>query len=635
MNEAAPRSRRTGPEHAARRAAPFAASALFLGLYGARIDPWVGVGDTAKLQLIGATLGTPHAPGYPTYVLLLHLISRLLPQLTWAASADLFSALCMATTVGLVVALAGELGARPLPALAAGTAFGSLAAVRGVASAAEVYPFHLLLLAGALLALLRWRRHGRLAPLVCGGALLSLALSHHSTIVCSLPAALLLAASRRPPLRRLLAWAPVFLLLALAPFAYVVWRSYAPPTSHLEMQAHSAAQLWDGMSGAQHRANLLQESVEGLFTERLPWLGGQLWRQYGWLLALGLLGLLAGRDRAFLALLAGGNAAFTLAYTVPDLDVYLLPVHLALALAIALGAQRLGDRLPRGLAAPLCLLVAISPALFGPRQPPARNAGWARAMAATVDAVPAGAVLVSFDYPASMALTYEAWERHGGAPRVLAVPEVALQVPLAIDRLRRHLAGGAPLRLGPRDELLAPGTPLLCHCPDPSTREALARQGILTMAAGPPGLYRLQGLPQPKPLPAAILASRLVTVTSLRKAIAAIQDPKFMPARDAVRLGPEGEERRPAGSATLRAVSPDAVVVDVASPGGGWLVLTDLYASRWTVTVDGRPAGSFRADVLFLGLPVPGGSHRVEVRRDRRPFALARWLRGPWGYLLP
>ncbi|HEY0514190.1 MAG TPA: DUF2723 domain-containing protein [Thermoanaerobaculia bacterium] len=620
------------------RVAPLAVSAFFLVIYGARIDPWVGAGDTAKFQLIGATLGTPHAPGYPTYVLLLHLMSRLLPQLTWAASADLFSALCMAATVGLAVLLAQELGARPPAAVAAAVAFGSLEAVRAIASSAEVYPFHLLLVAGALLALLRWRRDGRLRQLVCGGALLSLAFSHHSTIVCSLPAALLLAASRRPPLRRLLAWMPVFLLLALAPFAYIVWRSYAPPTSHLEMQALSAAQLWDGMSGAQHRANLLQVGIAGILTERLPWLGGQLLHQYGWLLALGALGLLAGsgwHDRVFIALLAAGNAAFTLVYTVPDVDIYLLPAHLALALAVSLGAQWLGDRIPRGLATLLYLLVAISPALASPGQPPSLHAVWAREMAATVDAVPAGAVLVSFDYPTSMALTYEAWERHGGVPRVLAVPEVALRVPLAIDRLRRHLAGGTPLRAGPRDELLAPRTPLLCRCPAPSTREALGRQGILTVTAGA-GLYRLQSIPGPPPLPAAILASRLVRVTSLRKAIAALEDPAFAPARDALRLGKEGEVRRPrGGSAMLRLVSPDAVIVDVTSPGGGWLVLTDLYASRWTVTVDGRPSGSFRADVLFLGLAVPGGTHRVEVRRDRRPFALARWLRSPWGYLLP
>jgi hypothetical protein len=618
------------PERPTARFAPLAASVLFLGLYAARIDPWVGEADTAKFQLIGATLGTPHAPGYPTYVLLLHLTARLFPWLTWAAAADLFSALCMAATVGLVVALGRELGARPLSALAAGVAFGSLDEVWGIASEAEVYPFHLLLLSLALLALARWRREGRTWQLFCGGALLSVALSHHSTIVCSLPAALLLAAGRRLPVRRLLAWTPVFLLLALAPFTYIVWRSYAPPTSHLEMQGHSAAQLWDGMSGAQHRANLMRVNL----LERLPWLGSQLLHRQGWLLILALIGLTVGRDRAFLALLAAGNAAFTLVYTVPDLDVYLLPVHLALAPAIALGAQRLGDRLPRGVAVALYLLVAASPSFFGPPRPVYRDASVrTRELTAAIDAVPSSAVLVSFDYPTAMALTYLAWERHGGRPRVLAVPEVALQVPAALAPVRRHLSGGTPMRWGPRDELLAPGTPLIGYCPEPATREALVRQGISTVPAGRPGLYRLHAASS---LPAAVLASRSIRVPSLRGVVAELQDPGFAPDRDVVRQGAAGEEKRPEGGTAIpRSVSPDEVIIDVVSPEGGWLVLPDLYASRWLVTVDGRPSGSFRADALYLGLPVPGGTHRVEVRRDLHPFSPARWLRGPWGYLLP
>ncbi len=618
---------------------PVGVAAAFLALYATRIDRWVGMADTAKFQLIGAHLGTPHAPGYPTYVLLLHLLIHLLPPLTWAAVADGFSALCLAATVGLVARLAWALGAGWLPALAAAVAFGSLPAVRGVASAAEVYPLQLLLIAGAGLAMLQWRDRGQLSQLVTGCALLSLALSHHPTVVCSFPAMLLLAAGRWPSFRRLAAWTPLFLFLAVAPFSYIVWRSYAPVSSHVEMQAHSAAQLWNGLSGAQHRANLLRLGWTGIFQQRLPWLAAQLWRQEGWLLAVALAGLLAGRRRlgaAFAALLALGSAAFTLVYTVPDLDVYLLPTHLAAAVALALGTQRLVERLPGALGGALCLAVAISPALLGPWLPRQTDAPWGREMAAIVDAVPGDDVIVSFDYPASMALLYTAWERHGGRPRVAAIPEVGLVAPIATNHLRRHLLGGAPFRLGPRDELVAPGTPLVCRCPDASTRAALARQGILADPVLRRGLFRLRATPTRPTLPAAILVHRLVTVTSLRAEIEAVTAPSFAPAQTAIRLGRSSSEvwRPPGGGASVREVSPDALVADVASPGGGWVVLTDVYASRWTVTVDGRPADSFRADVLFPGLAIAPGSHRLEVIRDRRPFSLARWWRGSWGYLL-
>ncbi|HXU31457.1 MAG TPA: DUF2723 domain-containing protein [Thermoanaerobaculia bacterium] len=626
-------------------AAPVAAAGVCLGVYAARIDSWVGVADTAKFQLIGATLGTPHAPGYPAYVLLLHLMSRLLPFLSWAASADVFSALCIAANVALVALAAEEIRAGRLASLAAALAFGLLPAIRNVASEAEVYPFHLLLIAGALLALLRWRREGKLGQLVTAGALFSLGLSHHPTIVCSLPAALLLLASRRLPVRRLLVWLPLFALIALAPFAYVVWRSYSPVTSGVEMQAHSAAQLWDGLSGAQHRANLQILSLGTILRERLPWIARSLWHEEGWLLALALLGLWGPGDRRgrqVVALLVAGNLAFTLIYTVPDLDVFLLPVHLGLALAIARGAHRLFERLPGPrLLVPLAgAAVALSPIIFGPPSPISATEAAAQEMAAVVDAMPRNAILVSFDYPRSMALQYQAWRRRGGLPRLVAIPQAGLVVPLLTDRLRRHLSGGTPFRFGPRDELAAPGAPLVCYCPEESAREALARQGFATEPILRPGLYRLHASPAgPPTLPAALWVDRRITVSSLHEATAALFAPGFDPRKALVRIGPEkevGEEGGPGGgTVVLREVSANALVADIANPGGGWLVLTDLYNSRWRVLVDGQPARSFRADVLFMALGVPAGDHRVELRRDRRPFSLRRFVRGPWGYLLP
>ncbi len=627
--------------------APLAAGVLCFGVYGASLESGVGLADTAKFQLIGATLGTAHAPGYPVYVLLLHLASRLLPFLSWAASANLVSALAIAATVALLARSAEAMGAARLPTFAAATAFGMLPAIRNAASEAEVYPLHLQWIAGALFCLLRFRADRKVAWLVAACAFGSLGLSHHPTIVCSFPALLLLAGFRTLPWRRLLVWLPLFAVLALAPFAYVVWRTYAPATSAIEMQASSAAQLWDGLSGAQHRANVGLPKLETIVRERLPWTARNLWHNEGWLLALALLGFAARgnrRNRLAIAVLLAGNLGFTWFYTVPDLDVFLLPVHLGIGLTLALGLHRSLERIPSRAFSPLAAAaVAISPVLFGAAIPPRESPAIERETAAVVDAVPSNAVLVSFDYPRSMALQYQIWRRKDGALRLAAVPQAGLAVPLLTDRLRRHLSGGEPFRLGARDELVARGTPLVCYCPKEETRAALARQGLLTEPAFGPGLFQLRAAPAapslPQPLPAAVLVSRRISLGSLHEETAALVAPGFDPRSTLLRIGTakeKGEERRPEGGAVvLRQVAPNALVADVTSPGGGWLVLTDLYTSRWRVLVDGRPARSFRADVLFLGLEVPAGAHRIEVRRDRRPFSIRRFWRGPWGYLLP
>jgi hypothetical protein len=65
-----------------------------------------------------------------------------------------------------------------------------------------------------------------------------------------------------------------------------------------------------------------------------------------------------------------------------------------------------------------------------------------------------------------------------------------------------------------------------------------------------------------------------------------------------------------------------AVRVDAALPAV--LVVRDTYYPGWTATVDGEPAPLWRADYLFRAVPVPAGSHVVELRFHSR--ALARGL---------
>jgi hypothetical protein len=67
------------------------------------------------------------------------------------------------------------------------------------------------------------------------------------------------------------------------------------------------------------------------------------------------------------------------------------------------------------------------------------------------------------------------------------------------------------------------------------------------------------------------------------------------------------------------------VVVEADSPGGGWVVLNDLWHPWWFADIDGKAAEILRANVLFRAVAVPPGRH--VVRFTFRPLA------GAWAEL--
>ncbi|RPJ52271.1 MAG: hypothetical protein EHM21_00605, partial [Chloroflexi bacterium] len=70
------------------------------------------------------------------------------------------------------------------------------------------------------------------------------------------------------------------------------------------------------------------------------------------------------------------------------------------------------------------------------------------------------------------------------------------------------------------------------------------------------------------------------------------------------------------GAATVRWIIdlPDRLVLEVAAPNPGWLVIADTWYPGWQASLDGTPASLYQADGLFRAVAVGAGLHRVEIK---------------------
>lgn len=324
----------TTPETVTRLCA-LGTAALALLIYGLTLAPdlsWANAAtDGGELITASVTLGVPHPPGYPPYVLLGKLFS-LLPWGTIAFRYNLFSAVTVAVAAALLVAVIRAIHpqVRPPAAVAAALAFALAPLVWSQAIVAEVYGLNLLLLAVFLLV---WSRRG---ASVAAGVALGLAMTTHLTSIFFLPALLISSGPKawRPAAGVFLGLCPLLLLPILAQGdSPIVW---GQPTA--------AGGWWWLVSGRLYAANF----QPGRAFERLPELLSAL--ALGPALVAGTarlpdvaanasVGRPTGRWLAATAMLYGG---FAVVYATPDAAVLLLPALMLLAVMAAPVLNRLG-----------------------------------------------------------------------------------------------------------------------------------------------------------------------------------------------------------------------------------------------------------------------------------------------------
>jgi len=128
------------------------------------------------------------------------------------------------------------------------------------------------------------------------------------------------------------------------------------------------------------------------------------------------------------------------------------------------------------------------------------------------------------------------------------------------------------------------------------------------------GLVRYEYRPK---LPEAFLVGSTLT-TNLRSAISDIHGASpFDPASVALldRPCPRCPTGAPGAAGTTGAVAWDLnrARVTVDATRSAMLVLSQAWSPGWEARIDGRAAPVVRADGLVQGVPVPAGSHRVEL----------------------
>lgn len=331
--------------------------------------------DGGEFLAAARTLGVAHPPGYPTYLLLLHLWTRLPLPGDLARRGNVFSAFCGALAVALFAGLLarslrqeGKVHPR-LSAFLGGLLAAAMPTFWGQATITEVYTLHALFFM-VLWWLLGHAEEARQAPrwLLAAGLVVGLGLGNHLSLALALPGALTWLLWPREGRGRALGTSAGGLLLGLLVYLYLPLRARAwPPVNW------GNPQTWEGfrwlVSG-----ELYRRFVFGLsgtyFLPRLGAWAALLREQFGWVgLALGWMGLWAEgsqgqwRRLAFLGSAFVLYTAYALGYDTTDSYVYLLPAHFAFAWWAVQG------------------LVALAPAsagglLDGARPPVARAVQW-------------------------------------------------------------------------------------------------------------------------------------------------------------------------------------------------------------------------------------------------------------------
>jgi len=180
------------------RRAGLAVFALLLLVYIATLAPSVTYWDAGEFLAAMKSLGIPHPPGTPLFILIGNVWGRALsPLVGFAYAVNLLSAVCTATACGIFAAMMSRWTSRPKAAIAGGILAGLMSSVWLNANETEVYAPALLMSALFLFAADRFADSRDSKWLILLAYLFGLGWALQLSALVAAPAAILLALQAR------------------------------------------------------------------------------------------------------------------------------------------------------------------------------------------------------------------------------------------------------------------------------------------------------------------------------------------------------------------------------------------------------------------------------------------------------
>lgn len=248
-------------------------AATLFALYAATAPRTVALEDDGLFVLSSRFLGVEHPPGYPLYTLL-GKVFTLLPIGSAAYRVHLLSAALGALACGALWLCARRLVGGTMPAYVAAYGLGLSAAFWSQAIIAEVYTLNTLFVFALLLLALR----AAAEPAGRRGAMYSLALvfglslaNHWPLMLLVAPGFAILLWPRGKDILRLLPVLATLILVGLAPYAWLIVRSWDDPPVSFYGPLESAAEVWVMLSRAGYGATDVSPTATWL--DRAHYLG--------------------------------------------------------------------------------------------------------------------------------------------------------------------------------------------------------------------------------------------------------------------------------------------------------------------------------------------------------------------------